>query len=65
MPLHYECRTAAIIAVLLFTALVQAAEAAEAEAWVDAARSTPAGEKKGVEGEMPKGYVPKAVEAAW
>jgi valyl-tRNA synthetase len=43
----------------------QAAEAAEAQAWVDAARATPAGERKQLPAEMPKGYVPKAVEAAW
>ena len=35
------------------------------QAWIDAARATPEGEKKRVEGEMPKGYAPKAVEAAW
>ena len=43
----------------------QAAELAEAQAWVDAARATPAGDKKQLPAEMPKGYVPKAVEAAW
>lgn len=43
----------------------QAAEAAEAQAWVDAARATPSGEKKTLPAEMPKGYVPKAVEASW
>lgn len=44
---------------------MQAAEAAEAQAWVDAARATPTGERKTLPAEMPKGYVPKAVEAAW
>ena len=43
----------------------QAAEAAEAQAWIDAARATPVGEKKQLPGEMPKGYMPQAVEAAW
>ncbi|PRW56769.1 valine--tRNA ligase isoform A [Chlorella sorokiniana] len=43
----------------------RAAEAAEAQAWVDAARATPTGDKKTLPAEMPKGYVPKAVEAAW
>lgn len=43
----------------------QAAELEEAQAWVDAARATPEGAKKTLPAEMPKGYVPKAVEAAW
>lgn len=43
----------------------KAAEAAEQQAWVDAARATPAGQKKQLPAEMPKGYAPKAVEAAW
>ncbi|EFN58150.1 hypothetical protein CHLNCDRAFT_141931 [Chlorella variabilis] len=43
----------------------KAAEAAEAQAWLEAARATPAGEKKVLPAEMPKGYVPKAVETAW
>jgi valyl-tRNA synthetase len=43
----------------------KAAEGAEAEAWLQAVRSTVKGEKKAVVGEMPKGYQPKAVEAAW
>ena len=43
----------------------RAAEAAEVDAWIEAVRGTPAGAKKSLEGEMPKGYVPKAVEAGW
>ncbi|KAL4444290.1 hypothetical protein ABPG75_012027 [Micractinium tetrahymenae] len=43
----------------------KAAEAAEVQAWVDAAKATPAGQKKELPAEMPKGYAPKAVEAAW
>ena len=43
----------------------KAAEAAEMKAWIDAAKGTPAGQKKSVLGEMPKGYSPQAVEAAW
>ena len=43
----------------------RAAEAAEIDAWIEAARGTPAGAKKSLEGEIPKGYVPKAVEAGW
>ena len=45
--------------------LPQVAEAAEAQAWVDAARATPFGARKQLPAELPKGYVPKAVEAAW
>lgn len=44
---------------------LQAAEAAEVQAWIDAAKATPAGQKKQLPAEMPKGYAPKAVEAAW
>ncbi len=43
----------------------QAAEVAELQAWIDAARATPAGQKKQLSEEMPKGYAPKAVEAGW
>jgi hypothetical protein len=51
--------------VLPLCACEQAAEAAEAQEWVDSAHATPVGEKKKIPAEMPKGYVPKAVEAAW
>ena len=43
----------------------RAAEAAEVDLWISAARATPLGAKKDVSGEMPKSYAPKAVEAAW
>lgn len=46
-------------------AVPQAAEVAELQAWIDAARATPAGQKKQLPEEMPKGYAPKAVEAGW
>lgn len=43
----------------------RAMEAAEVQAWIDAARATPSGSKKDVAGPMPKGYAPVAVESAW
>lgn len=43
----------------------RAAEAAEIERWVEQARATPKGERKELPAEMPKGYAPRAVEAAW
>ncbi len=43
----------------------RAAEAAEMQAWIDQAKATPVGQRKSVAGEMPKGYSPQAVEAAW
>lgn len=43
----------------------RAAEAAEMQAWIEEAKATPVGERKSVAGEMPKGYSPQAVEAAW
>ena len=42
-----------------------AAEAAEVQAWIAQAKATPVGSKKSVAGELPKGYSPVAVEAAW
>ena len=44
---------------------LQAADAAEAAAWVASALATPAGAKKELPAEMPKGYMPRAVEAGW
>lgn len=61
LPVACKCTSPARSSLLL----MQAAEAAEAQAWVDAARATPTGERKTLPAEMPKGYVPKAVEAAW
>jgi len=43
----------------------KASEAAEIQSWIDQAKSTPIGEKKSVQGDMPKGYSPQAVESAW
>ena len=43
----------------------RAAEAIEIEQWISTAKATPNGAKKDVSGEMPKGYAPRAVEAAW
>lgn len=43
----------------------KAAEAAELQSWIDSAKATPTGERKAIVGQMPKGYAPKAVEAAW
>ena len=43
----------------------QAADAAEAAAWVASALATPTGTKKVLPAELPKGYMPRAVEAGW
>lgn len=44
---------------------VQAKDAAEVQQQIQQAQSTPKGHKKAVTGDMPKGYCPPAVEAAW
>lgn len=64
-PRHWLTHVTHRLASLRLLPPTQAAELAEAQAWVDAARATPAGAKKALPAEMPKGYVPKAVEAAW
>ena len=44
---------------------VQAKDAAEVKQQIEQAQATPKGQKKAVTRDMPKGYCPPAVEAAW
>lgn len=44
---------------------MQAKDAAEVQQQIEQAQATPKGHKKAVTGDMPKGYCPPAVEAAW
>ena len=44
---------------------LQAEEAAQQQKLIKAAQTTPRGQRKDVSGEMAKGYMPLAVEAAW
>ena len=43
----------------------QAKDAAEVQQQIEQAQATPKGQKKAVTRDMPKGYCPPAVEAAW
>ena len=45
--------------------IVQAKDAAEVQQQMEQAQATPKGQKKAVTRDMPKGYSPPAVEAAW
>lgn len=44
---------------------MQAKDAAEVQQQIEQAQATPKGHKKAMTGDMPKGYCPPAVEAAW
>lgn len=61
-----SCRSA--LTPLLYPPCLQEEEAKEQAALIERAQATPKGDKKDVGGgiaTLPKGYVPKAVEAAW
>ena len=45
--------------------LLQAKDTAEVQQVIEHAKATPKGQKKDVSKDMPKGYCPPAVEAAW
>ena len=45
--------------------VVQAKDAADVQQQIEQAQATPKGQKKAVTRDMPKGYCPPAVEAAW